>query len=91
MAKKANEKVVEKKDTTKEKDVKKKKNTKKNVKKVPKESYFEGVRKEMKLVKWPNKSEVLKYTIATIVFVVILVVFFVLLSLLISVVKGAFN
>lgn len=92
MAKKANEekKDVEKKTTSKVKDAKNKKNTKKQ-KKVVKENYFEGVRKEMKLVKWPEKSEVVKYTIATIVFIVILVAFFVLLSLLMSVVKGAFN
>lgn len=59
--------------------------------KVKKESYMEGVTSELKKVKWPNKSEVIKYTIATIVFVLVLVVFFLLLNLGMSVIKGAFN
>lgn len=74
----------------------KKTKTKKNVKKTKKtkvkgETYFEGVVNELKKVKWPSKKEVLKYTLATILFVVVLVVFFVLMSLIMSVIKGAFN
>lgn len=71
----------------------KKTKTKKNVKKtkVKGETYFEGVVNELKKVKWPSKKEVLKYTFATIIFVVVLVVFFVLMSLIMSVIKGAFN
>ena len=74
-----------------EKEVKKTKKDKKTREKVKKESYFEGVKNELSKVKWPTKKEVLKYTIATLVFIIILVVFFVLLSLLMSVIKGAFN
>lgn len=72
------------------KNVKATKKTKKKDKKgkVKKESYIQGVNEELKKVKWPSKKEVIKYTIATIVFVVILVVFFVLLDLLMSVIKG---
>lgn len=74
----------------------KKTKTKNNVKKTKKtkvkgETYFEGVVNELKKVKWPSKKEVLKYTFATIIFVVVLVVFFVLMSLIMSVIKGAFN
>ena len=69
------------------KDVKTKKNEKKE-KKVKKESYFEGIRSELAKVKWPSKKEVIKYTIATILFSVILVGFFILLDLLMSVIKG---
>ena len=69
---------------------KKKKNLKKEPK-VKKESYMEGVTNELKKVKWPSKKEVIKYTVATIVFVVVLVAFFVLLDLGMSIIKGAFN
>ena len=75
------------------KKVKKEKNKEKKVKKTktPKENYFVGVRNELSKVKWPSKKEVLKYTVATIVFIVVLVVFFILLSMAMSVIKGAFN
>jgi len=46
---------------------------------------------ELKKVKWPSKKEVLKYTFATIMFVLVLVGFFILMSLLMSVIRGAFN
>ena len=69
--------------------VKTKKNEKKE-KKVKKENYFEGVRSELAKVKWPSRKEVIKYTIATIAFSVILVGFFILLDLLMSVIKGGF-
>ena len=59
--------------------------------KVVKESFAAGVKSELSKVKWPTKHEVIKYTIATLVFIVVLVLFFVLLSLLMSVIKGAFN
>ncbi len=71
------------------KKVKKEKKAKKD--KAPKENYFVGVRNELSKVKWPSKKEVLKYTVATIVFIVVLVVFFILLSMAMSAIKGAFN
>ena len=71
MAKKAEEKEVKK--TKKKTETKKDKKTREKVKK---ESYFEGVKNELSKVKWPTKKEVLKYTIATLVFIIILVVFF---------------
>lgn len=82
-------KKVEEKEVKKEIEAKKTKKTKE--KKVKKESFFVGVRSELSKVKWPTKKDVLKYTIATLVFIIILVAFFVLLSLLMSVIKGAFN
>ena len=67
------------------------KDNKKEVKKsAPKESYVKQVRKELKLVKWPTIGEVVKYTIATIIFCVILVFFFILLNLFMSWIKGMF-
>lgn len=84
MAKKVEEKEVKK-------EIQSKKTKKTKEKKVKKESFFEGVRSELSKVKWPTKKDVLKYTIATLVFIIFLVIFFVLLSLLMSVIKGAFN
>ena len=83
----------------KEKDVKKKDNNLKNVKKkdnkkeksVKKESFFASVKKELKLVKWPTAKDIIKYTIATIIFCVIFVLFFELLNLIMAYVKGLLN
>lgn len=62
---------------------------KKEVKK-PKENYIKLTRKELKLVKWPTFKEVLKYTVSTIVFCVVLCLFFLFLNLIMSYVKGLF-
>ncbi len=70
------------------KTVKEKKKTNKKKEKVPKESYFKQVKKELKLVKWPTAKEVLKYTISTIIFCLILCALFMLLNLGLSLVKG---
>ena len=63
----------------------------KNTKTKAKKSYLKAVRSEMSKVVWPKKEELIKYTIATIVFVIILVGFFLLLNLGLSVVKGVFS
>lgn len=79
---------------TKVKEEKKKnakKKAKKNERKAPKENYFVGVRSELSKVKWPSKKEVFKYTMATIVFVLILVGFFLLMSALMAWIRGIFN
>ncbi len=81
---------VEGKNLPKSQKVKKEK-TKNNKKKVQKENYFAGVKSEMSKVKWPSKQEVLKYTLATIIFMIVLVIFFLLMDLIMSVIKGAFN
>lgn len=57
---------------------------KKKTKKTKKESYIKGVKSEMKKVSWPNKKEVLKYTIATVVFIAVVVAFFLLLNLILT-------
>ena len=61
------------------------KQTKKEEKK---EGLIKGIKKEIKLVKWPEKKEIIKYTISTLVFCIIVALFFVLLTYLLSVVKG---
>ena len=55
------------------------------------ESYITGVRKEMKQVKWPTFKEVIKYTVATIIFIAVFVLFFQLINLIMAYVKGLFN
>lgn len=76
------------------KKVEKVKKTNKNKvdkKKVQKEGFFKGIKKELKMVKWPSFKELLKYTIATIIFCVILVAFFEALNIIMAYVKGLFN
>ena len=72
------------------KDTKKVKQTKKKEPKKVKESYAKLLKKEMKMVKWPEKKEVLKYTISTIVFCLFVCAFFQALLFLMSIVKGWF-
>ena len=61
---------------------------KKVTKKTKKENFLKSVKKELGLVKWPSWKEILKNTIATIVFCLIVCGFFLLLNLLLSIVKG---
>ena len=76
------------KENEKTNNVKKVKTVKKENSKSPKESYLKGVKKEMKLVKWPSFKEVVKYTIATVGLCLVVCGFFLLLNLLLSLVKG---
>lgn len=62
-----------------------------SLKKEKKEKFFHGVKMEIKKVVWPDKKEVIKYTVATIIFCIIVMVFFQLLDLGLSVIKGAIN
>ena len=55
-----------------------------------KQSFFKGVKLELKKVKWPDKKDVLKYTIATIGFIILFVILFAVLDLALSYVKGLF-
>lgn len=77
---------------TSKKDVKNKKQVKaskaKKETKQPQEGYFKQVRKEMKLVKWPSAKDVLKYTISTIIFCVVLCLIFMGLTAIMSLIRG---
>ena len=76
------------------KEVKEKKDKKvKKVaeKKTKKESFTKGIKKELKLVKWPSAKEIIKYAIATVIFCVILVIFFEILNMILAYIKGLFN
>ncbi len=60
----------------------------KNKSKKVKKGYFKAVKSEMSKVVWPKKSDLVKYTVATIVFVIVLVGFFLLLNLGLAGIKG---
>ena len=46
--------------------------------KVKKEGFFKGLKSEFRKVRWPNKKEMIKYSIATIVFILFFGLFFTL-------------
>ena len=56
-----------------------------------KDGFFKQTGEEMKKVSWPTRKDVLKYTLATIVFCLIVVGFFSLLNLGLSFIKGMFS
>lgn len=57
-------------------------------KKAQKDTYFNGVKKEMKKVQWAKGSEVFKNSIAVIIFVLIFIGFFELIDVLAALLKG---
>ena len=79
------------------KDIKKNEKTKKinkkekKVTKASKEKFMVGLKKEIKNVKWPTFKEIVKYTVATIIFIAVFVLFFELLNVIMAFVKGMFN
>ena len=77
-------KKIEKKDVKK---IAKKKDNKKKEKKVKKESFFKSVSNEMDKVRWPLKKEMVKYSIATLSFIIFFALFFTLGDLIIAGVK----
>ena len=90
--KKSNEKKQTKepkKDTKKDKKDKKdtKKKESKKVVKVKKQGFFKEVKNEMSKVKWPSKKDMVKYSIATIVFVVFFALFFYAIDLVLALLK----
>ena len=67
--------------TEETKKVESKKVQKKTVKKekkvsTPKKSFIKEVKDELKKVKWPSKEDMLKYSIATLAFIVIFGLYF---------------
>jgi preprotein translocase subunit SecE len=79
--------------TEKKNDKKKddKKKDKKEEKKpaVKKESWFHGVKSEFKKVRWPNRKEMVKYSIATICFIIFFGLFFYAIQLIIWLIQRA--
>ena len=85
------EKKVKKEKKTKEKKVKKEskaKDSKPKDKKEKKESYLKQVKKEMAVTHFPNKKDMIKYSIATIFFVIFFGAYFYLIELIMAFVKS---
>ena len=75
--------VKEDKKDNKEKESKKKEKEKKA-------GYFKQVSKELKKVVWPSVGDIFKYSLAVIIFCVLLCLFFVGIDLIASLIKGLF-
>ena len=65
-----------------------KKESKKDVKKVKKDSLFVEIKKEMQKVHFPSKKDMVKYSIATIIFVIFFGVYFYLIQLAMAFIKS---
>ena len=65
-----------------------KKESKKDVKKVKKDSLFVAIKKEMQKVHFPSKKDMVKYSIATISFVIFFGVYFYLIQLAMAFIKS---
>ena len=75
-----------KKEKNKPEKAKKKKNEKKD--KTNKKGYFEKLSSEIKLVSWPTKKSVFKYSFATIMMIVMMAIFFIGVSALFDLLYG---
>lgn len=53
-----------------------------------KDTYLRDVKKEMRMVRWPSAKEVVKYSIASLVFVAFFALFFYGIDLIFAFVKG---
>ena len=84
-----NEKVVKNTDKKKKtgKD-KKDKKAKKVKKKNPVFTFFAEVRKEVSKVKWPSRRDMIKYSIATISFIVFFALFFFIIDMIMAILLG---
>ncbi len=67
---------------------KEKKEKKEKEHKDKKEGYFSKVRREMRKVVWPTAGEIVKYSLAVIIFCVVLCLFFLGINAIASLVKG---
>ena len=52
-----------------------------------KDTYFSEIKAEMKMVRWPNKTELVKYSLACLIFVAFFALFFFGLDALFALVK----
>jgi len=57
-------------------------------KKTSKKSFLKEVKAEMKKVKWPTKKEMIKYSITTLIFILLFAGFFYLIDVLFALLKG---
>ena len=85
-----NEEVKEVKKETNKKNTSKKSNKTKKVEKKQKKHFFKDVKNELKKVRWPLKKEMITYSLATLVFIIILGLFFVATDLIIAGIRMVF-
>ena len=52
------------------------------------QSFFKQVKAEMKKVKWPTRKEMIKYSITTLIFILLFAGFFYLIDVLFALLKG---
>ena len=57
-------------------------------KKTSKKSFLKEVKAEMKKVKWPTKKEMVKYSITTLLFILLFAGFFYIIDVLFALLKG---
>lgn len=57
-------------------------------KKNPIISYFKDVRKESKKIVWPSRKNLIKYSVATLIFIAFMALFFLILSFLTAFLQG---
>lgn len=53
-----------------------------------KKSFWQEVKNEMKKVKWPTKKEMIKYSITTLIFILLFAGFFYVIDVLFALLKG---
>ncbi len=88
-SKKKQEKKKEEKPKKKEEKKKNKNKQKKEKKKSGLFAYFKSVKSEISKVKWPSKKDMIKYSIATIVFILFFAIFFYCIDFVIAIIKEA--
>lgn len=49
--------------------------------------YFKGVKKEFKNIKWPTKKELFKYSVITIIFIIMTSLFFLVIDSLMAYIR----
>ena len=83
--------VERKKKEVKKIDSKEKKEVKKTKKSVGKRivGYFKGVKKEVSRIRWTKGKDLLKYSISTVVFIIILGIFFYGIDLLVALLRSS--
>lgn len=51
--------------------------------------YFKGVKKEISRIKWTSKKDLLKYSVASILFIVFFGVFFYVIDILVALLRSS--
>ena len=51
-------------------------------------SYFKDVKKESKKIVWPSRKNLIKYSVATLIFIAFMALFFLILSFLAAFLQG---